>query len=475
MIKKTHEQYIKDITNINPCIEVVGKYVNSKTKILHRCKICGYEWLAKPNAVLSRNSNCPECNKTHKTKLQRKSHEKYIEELAIKNPTIEVIERYVDAKTKIAHRCKNCGHTWKPAPYNVLNNGNGCPVCAHKVIGDAPEYKNSIWASEHRNYFSKYMTEEQMKMYMPNSMQKIELSCPSCNHKKHIAIVDLLHCGFGCLYCSDGVSYPNKFARAFVEQLPVYDIDNEYSPDWCIINNNKCRYDIYFKYNNQEYIIEMDGGIGHGNKKFNSANDLEGALKDKEKDRLAQEHGINLIRIDSKESNREYIKKSILISRLYELFDLTNIDWDYCDRQATKSNVFETSALWNKGLSIKAISEKLHVHRKTIRDYLMRANKLGLCDYSKQESYKRGYVEVSKSNSGRIKSKETRKKISDSKKQKNLEINPQNTRKVIRLFDKTIYDCLGKASNENGVHRGTMTKYCKQHKGFMYYDEWLVL
>lgn len=41
--KRTHEELIAELENINPNIEVLGKYVNSTTKILCRCKIDGFE------------------------------------------------------------------------------------------------------------------------------------------------------------------------------------------------------------------------------------------------------------------------------------------------------------------------------------------------------------------------------------------------------------------------------------------------
>ena len=400
MDKKTHKQYIEDVSRINSDIEVLEEYIGSKTKILHKCKICGHEWFVKPNVIL-RGCGCPICSNIKVHQEQTKTHEKYIEELAIKNPTIEAIEKYADAKTKILHKCKLCGHEWKTVPYNTLYNNTKCPVCTHKCIGNEPEYRNSILASEYREHFSKYMTEEQMKIYMPNSMRKVELCCPQCNCSKKITPADLLHYGFGCLHCSDGVSYPNKFARAFVEQLPVFNIQNEFSPEWCIIDGNKCRYDVYFEYNNQCYIIEMDGGLGHGNKTFSNSKDVAGILRDKEKDRLAQKHGILVLRINSQISEREYIKSSIIKSELNNLFDLTNINWEYCDKQATSSNVYEAASLWNDGLSIKSISNILHVHTATITRYLKRANKLGLCNYTHEESAKRGYKEVGKSAKGK--------------------------------------------------------------------------
>ena len=59
-----HEEYIKKVNIINQNIEVVGKYINTKTKIKHKCKIDGYEWYATPNDILQ-GRGCPKCNLSH--------------------------------------------------------------------------------------------------------------------------------------------------------------------------------------------------------------------------------------------------------------------------------------------------------------------------------------------------------------------------------------------------------------------------
>ena len=108
-----------------------------------------------------------------------KTHEKYIKDLAQKNPNIEVIEEYINAHTKILHRCKIDNYEWRVMPTKVLE-GKGCPVCAGKQIGPPPEYKNSIWASEYRNYFAEFLSEEQMKMFTPHSMKDADVICKHC-------------------------------------------------------------------------------------------------------------------------------------------------------------------------------------------------------------------------------------------------------------------------------------------------------
>ena len=54
----------------------------------------------------------------------------------------------------------------------------------------------------------------------------------------------------------------------------------------------------------------------------------------------------------------------------------------------------------------------------------------------------------------------------------NPEDNPR-AKKIIRLSDLKVYECMIYASQDNNVHVSTIRKHCKQHKDFMYYDEWL--
>lgn len=58
----------------------------------------------------------------------RMTNDEYIAELNIINPNIEVVGTYVDANTKIEHRCKICGYSWPVKPYSV-KEGRGCPNC----------------------------------------------------------------------------------------------------------------------------------------------------------------------------------------------------------------------------------------------------------------------------------------------------------------------------------------------------------
>lgn len=57
----TQKEFSNKFYKINKSIEVVGKYIDSHTKILVRCKECGREWCVIPNNALTRGIICT-CN-----------------------------------------------------------------------------------------------------------------------------------------------------------------------------------------------------------------------------------------------------------------------------------------------------------------------------------------------------------------------------------------------------------------------------
>lgn len=136
--QKTAQEYIEQPTNINKNIIVCEDYINSKIKILHKCKVCGHSWFAAPNTILS-GFGCPECAGT-----RRKTQEEYVNELETIHPNIRIIGTYINRKTKIAHECLNCGHNWNAIPGDLLN-GHGCPRCA----SSNGEKRVGQWLIEH--------------------------------------------------------------------------------------------------------------------------------------------------------------------------------------------------------------------------------------------------------------------------------------------------------------------------------------
>lgn len=121
-IKKTHEEFIVELHEVNPNIEVLGTYKNNKTKIKCKCKIDGCEWSPTPSDLLH-GTGCPKC--AGNTKL---THKEFIKRLQQINLDIEVLGTYISSATKILCRCRKDGYEWEVAP-NTLLGGHGCPKC----------------------------------------------------------------------------------------------------------------------------------------------------------------------------------------------------------------------------------------------------------------------------------------------------------------------------------------------------------
>lgn len=134
--RKTHEEFVEELSKINPNIEVLEDYKNAHTGIKCKCKVCGYgedgNWRPQPSHLLE-GKGCPKCAYRLVHEKLRKTHEDFIKELSEINPNVKVLGDYVNTHTGISCECLLCGHgkngeDWKPQP-NSLLEGHGCPKC----------------------------------------------------------------------------------------------------------------------------------------------------------------------------------------------------------------------------------------------------------------------------------------------------------------------------------------------------------
>jgi predicted RNA-binding Zn-ribbon protein involved in translation (DUF1610 family) len=289
-----------------------------------------------------------------------------------------VLGTYVNNKIKILHQCLICGYEWKVSPDKVLQH-HLCPVCAHKVIGNAPSYQNSIWANINlRSSLLKYIDEETMKKYMPSSHQHIKIKCPNCGMIKGVSIEKLCGGKFRCV-CDDGVSFPNKFVFAVISQIHK-DVATEFSPTWA----KSKKYDLYLEKFN--LIIE-----NHGIQHYEDTPCWKTTLKEQHendtfKEALARDNGItNYIVLDCRYSTYEWIKNSIMASKLPQLlnFNYEDIDWNCVYEYANKNLIKEIANLYQEGVSAKEFAKMLNMKYTTVCKYLNIAHKFGWCNYDK--------------------------------------------------------------------------------------------
>ena len=207
-----------------------------------------------------------------------------------------------------------------------------------------------------------------------------DVKCPMCGFTRKAMLWNYLKRNkFYCPCCSDGVSYPNKYGRALLRQLPI-DFITEYSADW---TDNKI-FDNYFEYQGQRYVVEMDGNFHFNNSKWNTKENIQ--QKDHEKNEICRKNNVIIIRINCERANVENnsIKQEVMKSLLADIFDLSSIDWDYCNSFANTSLIKNVCAYYNKeNANLTQISNKFSISKCTVARYLKKGSMLGLCVYNR--------------------------------------------------------------------------------------------
>lgn len=215
-----------------------------------------------------------------------------------------------------------------------------------------------------------------------SSSKKIEFVCPCCNKIYVRSICDIVRSGrVPCVTCSDGFSYPEKFMANVLSQLNV-DFKYHVKEPW----TQSYIYDFVFDYNNWKYIIETDGGLGHGHNEISGRTKQKTILIDKTKDDIARENGYIMLRIDCNynDNNRyEYIKNSIYAA-LSSMFDLSCIDWRKCHLNSLESKFKLVIDCYKSGTKyLDELEVSTGIKQRTIIKYLREAMNTGILDKEK--------------------------------------------------------------------------------------------
>ena len=131
--KKDTKLFFSTLQNLGYSqIVSTGEYINSKTTIsLTYC--CGHTSEVIPSDILSKatRSICREC---YPQSYNNKSHEVFINEVAVIAPNLIVLDQYTNDNTYLQVKSNDCGHTWKINPHNFLQKHTfaECPECSPK-------------------------------------------------------------------------------------------------------------------------------------------------------------------------------------------------------------------------------------------------------------------------------------------------------------------------------------------------------
>lgn len=137
-IKKTHEEFLKEMNDVDSNIIIKSRYTRATARVSCKCKIDGHEWDATANNLL-RGYGCPVCGKTMKM-----TYNDFLARLNKVNNDIDIIGEYVDSQTPILCRCKIDGHKWYVTPTKLLS-GSHCAKCIGNLKKTQQEFEDELF------------------------------------------------------------------------------------------------------------------------------------------------------------------------------------------------------------------------------------------------------------------------------------------------------------------------------------------
>jgi hypothetical protein len=101
--------------------ELLEKFTVTSELLLHKHKICGYEWKVRPNNI-RKGQGCPGCGKVSKLTQE-------VYETRLLKTDFKVLEPIKGVETKILHEHIKCNYRWNVRPHDIMR-GQGCPKCS---------------------------------------------------------------------------------------------------------------------------------------------------------------------------------------------------------------------------------------------------------------------------------------------------------------------------------------------------------
>ena len=307
--RKPKEKYIQELSISCPTVILIGDYLGTDTKTLHKCLTCGYIWNARPASLLKDDVmfGCPQCVNNYLSESRRFSMDEYKNKAFIVNPNVEVLgDTYINSFTFLKHKCLICGNIWDAYPNTILN-GHGCPECAKVAVSIARSKSPEQFLIDFydKNPSSDYI--ELLSEYIGSS-EAIDCKCLICGNLWSPTADNLL-AGQGCPICKSSFG-EQIVARYLTKHNIPYEIHKTFDGLYGL-EGGKLSYDFYLTDRNT--LIERQGKqhaepieFFGGEKQFEKQRE-----HDKRKREYAIDNGYNFLEIwyyeDIEQKLNEYL------------------------------------------------------------------------------------------------------------------------------------------------------------------------
>lgn len=212
--RKSNEDFVNELKNINPDIEALEKYQKTTIPIKVRCKICGSIWNATPNNLLRRHG-CMSCfNKNKKGRLSSEKFDSYISEIHSKFPDLIFLTEPSTVNKNFMCKCKKCNNQWSTTLYSLSNltSDSSCPYCTGRFLDI--------------NKFNLVLSEKKLLAdRIPTQYSDgINCTCKTCGYSWHTTATRIFKIN-GCPRCNDPTKKSNEdFLKEVKQKNPHVEI-----------------------------------------------------------------------------------------------------------------------------------------------------------------------------------------------------------------------------------------------------------
>lgn len=253
--------------------------------------------------------------------------------------------------------------------YNIEINIREDVLKASKSNSVFPrKYKKQINSIKlKRPDLTKYLYNKEDSIKTLGSNDVIVVKCPNknCGFKKNIKVFRLVQRGFNCKFCSDKTSFPQKVLSAYLELNNINYEDEVFLP-------NGMRMDFIFESKHKKIAVEVNGNQHYSNSSNwgNTVKKHKQSLEYKKK--YCQDNNIEFIEIDCRNSDLSWIKKNMIESGFEYMVSNISDNVIFKTISSKEESVLKCVELYNKGFSIRKISQEMKFSQCKVTGILKR-------------------------------------------------------------------------------------------------------
>ena len=224
--KRKNWLFRSKVAEFNPDVEVLGDYIDCKTKVELQCKKCGLKYFDTVQEIYSgrlhiksvcdKNIECKFCSSSYHKKSEQKKIISKLNHIASSICDLDFIEPYNPISQLIKCQCKTCGYVFEESLDNLYANKYFCNNCLQvdrnkydKTNSNREMKLNQLFKNSHHiNFKSK-------------SGSKIECYCDMCGNDFEI-IGYTKRKKITCPYCYEGERNAVKRGRRLEERQSEY-------------------------------------------------------------------------------------------------------------------------------------------------------------------------------------------------------------------------------------------------------------